>query len=91
MSSALTDSTIWSAFFFLLTALCSEARKPVTTISFSSAGAGAAVGAGAAWAIAGLASIRPITNGLAVVANSTREKFLVILPLHGPVRAKSTP
>ena len=32
MSSAETDSTIWSARFFVLTALCRAARKPVTTI-----------------------------------------------------------
>ena len=57
MSSELIDSTIWSAFFFLLIAFCSEARKPVTTIAFFSSEAGLAPVS--AWAVSCVAA--PVT------------------------------
>src|SRR5438067_5798847 len=60
MSSALTDSTIWSAFFFLLIALCSEALKPVTMmlpLAWSAVGVGLAELSVAVWPGAGCAAV----------------------------------
>jgi len=37
ISSALTDSTIWSAFFFSLIAFCGDARRPVMVLALWSA------------------------------------------------------
>ncbi len=94
MSSAETDSIIWSLRFLLPTALCNAARKPVTTIA-SPSGAGSWVGSavvsstGAAasssvgcvvCASAGVAPAKLIASasGLAAAARRQREDVILI-------------
>src|SRR5438445_5940168 len=66
ISSALTDSTIWSDFFFLLIAFCSEARKPVTVmvlLGWSACGVGLAPWSVVAGCAAVAADAAPVTPG----------------------------
>jgi hypothetical protein len=102
MSSAVTDSTTCAWRFLVFTALCSERRKPVTTIvslSVSVAGC-AAASAVVGWAVAvlsavcalaGVASIAmPSASGLAAIAKRLVNFVVFILIVPSKDRRRTT-